>query len=288
MEIRFIDASQDELAIEGGIALEVTLEYEDLAQLKGQAERALAIERELPTQARTAFADADDAVYVSKFIETRAVNDALELRGIVPIAPPRVKVSGLMGGDLYTCAIYVYLRPDIRLTTTDPAKLKTRRVAKPGFSAKAAEAGEPGIEFVDDDKVLHRTMVDKLDGELPDSAIRVLAAAYQAEFERGLLEHNIGIEEYQLAHGLNEEQYLLMLARNALNDAHWNYVLDAVYVERGPEMTEEALIAGYEADFPGFGEQLFEVHDLRNELYPMVEKVCRAWALEWLRANVMR
>lgn len=288
MDIRIL--SQDEVGqpIAGGIGLEVSLEYEDLHQLKQQAERALEIERSLPTEARTTFGDAEDAVYASHFIETRATNDALELRNIVPVAKPRVKTSGLISGDLYKCTVYVHPRPEIGLVSLDPAELKTHRVAKPGVSAKAAaESGEED-GFVDDEKVLRRAMIDRLDSELPESCIKALADEYQADFEKKLFEMNISPENYRLAHSLNEEQYLLMMARRALNDAHWNYALDAVFVGTGQTLTKEDLIAAFDEEFPGYGEQLFELYDLRNELWKTVEKVRRNRAFEWLRTNVLK
>ena len=288
MDIRVLSQDQVDQAIPGGTTFEVSLELEDLAQLKAQADRALEIERSLPAEARTAFGDAEDATYVNNFVETRAVNDALEVRGIVPVAAPHVKTSGLSSGDLYKCTVHVHPRPEIGLTSLDPVNLKTRRVPKPGFSAKAAAAGDESVEFVDDEKVLRRTMIDRLDSELPEAAIRALADEYQTNFELELFKRNISPEDYQLAHGLNEEQYLLMMARRALNDAHWNYVLDAVFVGNGQMLTKDDLVAGYEKEFPGCGEQLFELYDLRNELWMMVEKVRRAWAFDWLRENALK
>ena len=287
MDIKVLSQDQSDSRLAGGITLEVVLDMEDLSELEAQAARALEIERKLPAEARTAFGNAEDAVYASRFIETRATNDALEVYGIIPVAAPRVHSKGLASGELYTCTVHVVPRPHIGLTSLDPVDLETRRVAKPGFSAKEAAAGGEGVEFVDDEKVLRHAMIDRLDSELPDNAIRALADEYQANFERELFARNIDPESYQLAHGLNEEQYLLMMARRALNDAHWNYVLDAVFVGVGLDFTEDDLRAGFEGEHPGCGEELMELYELRGELWKMVEKVRRAKALTWLRENTL-
>ena len=288
MEISVQDRESTEARYSGEITLEVTLEFEDLAELKQQAERALEIERALPDEARTTYGNSDDTAYINNFIETRATNDALEVRGIVPVAAPRVQTAGLSSGDLYKCTIHVLPRPEIGLTSLDPAHLKVRRIAAPGISAKEAAEGAEGATFVDDEKVLRRKLIDLLDSELPEPAIRALADEYQAGFEKKLSEMNINPESYQLAHSLNEEQYLLMMARTALSNAHWNYALDAVFVGTGQTLAKDDLIAGFERQHEGFGEQLFELYDLRNELWQMVEKVRRERALEWLREHALK
>lgn len=289
MDIRVIPEAQSEAPIPGGIALEVTLDFDDMAQLNGDAKRALEIERSLPAEARTRLGDAVDNVYIAGFVETRATNDALETYGIVPVAIPIVSTSGLKGGDaLYTCRVFVHARPDIGLTSLDPVNLKTSRIPKPGFNASAGKAGNADVEYLDDVKTLRMVMVKRLDGELPETAMRALQHEYTRKFERELADHNIDPETYRLAHSLNEDQYALMMARNALADAHWNYVLDAVFAGMNRELTEQDLLAGYEKERPGYGEQLMELYDLRNETYLMVEKVRRALALDWLLENAIR
>ena len=289
MNIRTQKQSAFDDAVPGGIALEVELDLDDLAQLNSEAQRALEIEHSLPSEARTRFGNASDSTYASDFIATRATNDALEAFGIVPIAIPRVKTTGLASGQsLYTCYVYAHPRPDIGLTSLDPVDLKTSRIAKPGFSAAAAKAGDDSVEYLDDVKALRMSMVNRLDGEFPESAMRVLQDEYKRKFERELSEHNIDPETYRLAHGLNEEQYELMMARNALADAHWDYALDAVFVGMGYSMRDDDLLSGYEEEHPGCGAQLMELYDLRNEMYLMVEKVRRKKALDWLLENAIR
>jgi len=191
-------------------------------------------------------------------------------------------------GEPYRCTLRVHPRPEIGLTSLEPVDLATNRIVKPGFSAKAGREGGEDVEFVDDERTLRMIMTKRLDSELSDNQIRALADEYQAKFEKKLFESNIDPETYQVAHGLNEEQYQLMMARTALADAHWNYVLDAVFVGNGFTVSRDDLVTTYELECPGFGEQLFELHDLRNDLYHVVEKYRRGKALMWLKDNAIR
>lgn len=297
MEIKTLSQDSMEWPVAGGLTLEVTLDLDDIAELKSDGARALEIERSLPAEAQTPLGHCSDDTYINAFIETRATNDALEAYGIVPVAIPHVKTSGLASGlassdldsgALYTCYVHVFPRPGIGLTSLDPVNIATKRIPKPGFSAQAASAGDPSVEFVDDDKTLRLTMIDRLDGELSEQEMRALEEEYTNKFERMLGERNIDVESYQIAHSLTQEQYALMMARRALNDAHWNYVLDAVFVGAGLPLSEDDLLDAFEQDFPGYSKRLFELYELRNELYMTVEKVRRAKALAWLRENAIR
>lgn len=289
MDIHIREQAVSNAPIPGGTTLVVTLDLDDFERLQAEARRALEIEHELPREARTRLGNASDDTYVNEFIETRATNDALEAYGIVPVAAPHVNTAGLAGsGELYTCYVHVHPRPKIGLTSLDPVDIKTNRIAKPGFSASAGKAGDAGVEYLDDAKTLRMSMVKRLDNELSEPAMRALEDEYTRKFERELGERNVDPESYRLSHGLNEEQYALMMARNALADAHWNYVLDAVFVGTGQTLGEEDLVAGFEAKFPGYGTQLFELYDLRNELWKMVEKVRHAKALDWLLENAIK
>ena len=288
MDIRILEQEQIENPGEGGITLDVTLDLDDLEQIEAEAKRALEIERSLPAEARHELADEDDAYYISDFVKTRATNDALEVYNIIPVAIPRVRTSGIASGSPYRCTVHVVPRPDVGLTSLDPVNLKTNRVAKPGFSAKAAQEGDESVEFLEDEKILRIEMVDRLDTQLSEVEMRALGEEYQNKFEKELAARNIDPESYQVAHGLDEEQYALMMTRRAISDAHWNYVLDAVFVGAGYTITEEELVAAFEKEFPGLGRDAFELHDLRNDLYLMIEKVRRARALKWLLDNAIK
>lgn len=282
MDIRIL--GHDEAQTAPGITtLEVALSLDDLARLRAEALRALEIERALPAAARTEAAQADDEVYIADFVKTRATNDALEGYDIVPVAAPHVQVLGLTEDAPFVCRVEVHPRPYIGLKSLDPVDLTTHRVPKPGFSAQDANA-----EFVDDETVLRVKMVDRLDGELPESAMRALGDEYRAKFEEELAKRGVSAANYQATHQLDDEQYDIMMTRRALNIAHWNYVLDAVFAGNGFEVTADDLRATLEADFPGYGERLFELHDLRGDLYLTVEKFRRAKALDWLRENAVK
>ena len=294
MDIRVLEQSTSNAPIPGGISLEVTLDFNDLAQLSDEARRALAIERAVPEEARSPLGrrvspgNATDDAYIADFVETRATNDALEVRGIAPVAVPHVETTGLSSGSLYTCRVHVYPRPEIGLTSLEPVDLRTGRIPKPGFSTRAGREGDANVEYIDDEKTLRMLMVKRLDGELPEPAMRALEDEYTQKFERELAEHNIDLESYRLAHNLTEEQYALMMARNALADAHWSYVLDAVFAGCGFTITDNDLLAYFEEHFPGYAEQLLELHELRNDLWVHIEKVRRAKALDWLLENAIK
>ena len=130
-------------------------------------------------------------------------------------------------------------------------------------------------------------MVERLDGELPESAMRALGEEYRDRFEAELAKRGISAADYQATHQIDEEQYELMMTRRALSIAHWNYVLDAVFVGNGFDVTADDVRATLEDEFPGHGEALFELHDLRNDTHLTVEKFRRAKALDWLRENVV-
>ncbi len=282
MEIRIL--GHDEAQTAPGITtLEVSLYLEDLERLRAEATRALEIEHAIPAEARTEILEAGDEAYIADFVKTRATNDALEAYNIIPVAIPHVKVLGLTENAAFACLIEVHPRPDIGLKSLDPIDLTTHRVPKPGFSARDENA-----EFVDDETVLRVKMVDRLDGELPESAMRVLGEEYRDRFEGELAKRGISPADYQATHQLDDEQYDLMMTRRALNIAHWNYVLDAVFVGNGFTVTADDVRTMLEADFPGYGEALFELHDLRNDMYLTVEKFRRAKALDWLRENVVK
>lgn len=281
--------AQEDEAPEGSITLEVELDLEDVTQLREQAMRALAIERSLPPEARTALGSSDDAAYISEFIATRAANDALEVRNIVPAATPRIKTTaGEVGAKPFTCYVNVYPRPHIGLKSLDPVDLATNRIAKPGFSQQAAKEGAGDVEYLDDVKTLRMALIERLDGELPESVMRALGDEYQEQFERALAANGNDPETYQATHQIDEEQYSLMLTRRALADAHWDYALDAVFVGKGFTIAEDDLIAALEEEAPGYAQQLLELHELRNDLYRTVEKVRRAKALAWLRENTLK
>ena len=288
MEIHVQEQAVSKAPIPGGMTLEVTLDLDDLAQLNEQAKRALEIERNAPEDARTPLGSAGDDEYIADFIQTRATNDALEARNIIPVAKPHVDVSGLTSGSLYTCYVHVHPRPEIGLTSLDPVDLRTNRIPKPGFSAQAARDGAEDIEYLDDVKTLRMNMVNRLDQELGEPAMRALEDEYQIDFEKKLADANIDPEMYRIAHTLTEEQYALMMARNALADAHWNYVLDAVFVGCGFTITDEDLLSYFEEQFPGCSAALFELHELRNDMWMFIEKVRRAKALDWLLENAVR
>lgn len=283
MDIRILGQAESDEPIAGGTTLEVSLDLDDLAQLREEAARALEIERALPDGARTPVADEGDEAYVADFVKTRATNDALEAYNIIPVAIPHVKVGGLAEGEPFTCRIHVHVRPDIGLTSLDPVDLTVNRVAKPGFSASDEDA-----EFVDDEKILRVMMVDRLDTELSEPAMRALGEEYRMKFEDELAKRGISAADYQATHQLDDEQYDIMMTRRALSIAHWNYVLDAVFVGNGYTVTADDLLATFEADFPGYSEQLLELHDLRNDMYLTVERFRRAKALDWLHANVVK
>jgi ribosomal protein L11 methyltransferase len=120
------------------------------------------LERGLPAEARTELANEDDQIYIADFIKARATNDALEAYNIMPVAIPHVKTAGLSSGSPYTCYVHVYPRREIGLTSLDPVELKTNRVAKPGFSAQAAQDGGD-VEFIDDEKVQEEVGTEKYD-----------------------------------------------------------------------------------------------------------------------------
>lgn len=282
MDIRIL--GHDEAKAAPGITtLEVTLGLDDLAQLRGEATRALELERSVPAEARTEVLEAGDEAYIADFVKTRATNDALEAYNIIPVAMPHVRVLGLTDDAPFACRIEVHPRPNIGLKSLDPIDLTTQRVPKPGFRAQDADA-----EFVDDETVLRVRMADRLDAELPESAMRALGDEYRGKFEEELAKRGVSAADYQAAHQLDDEQYEIMMTRRALNIAHWNYALDAVFTGNGFAVTADDVRATLEADFPGFGEQLFELHDLRNDLYLTVEKFRRAKALDWLRENVVK
>lgn len=282
MNIRIL--GHDEAKAASGVTtLEVSLSLDDLAKLRSEAMRALEIERTVPAEAQTELAQAGDEAYISAFVKTRATNDALEAYDIIPVAAPHVQVLGLTDDAPFACRIEVHPRPYIGLRSLDPVDLTMHRVPKPGFSAQDANA-----EFVDDETVLRVKMVDRLDGELPESAMRALGDEYRVKFEDELAKRGVSAASYQATHQLDDEQYDIMMTRRALNIAHWNYVLDAVFAGNGFEVTADDLRATLEADFPGYGEQLFELHDLRSDLYLTVEKYRRAKALDWLRENVVK
>jgi len=288
MEIQVQEQSSSTAPIPGGITLAVSLDLDDMEQLVSQAKRALAIERAVPEGARTPLGNAGNDTYIAGFVETRATNDALETYGIVPVARPIIERRGLADGSPYSCYIHVHPRPHIGLTSLDPINLKTSRIPKPGFSARAAREEGADVEYLDDERSLRMNMVKRLDGELTEPAMRALQHEYTRAFERQLAKRNIDPETYRLAHGLNEEQYALMMARNALADAHWNYVLDAVFEGMGGSVSDEELLLYFEEQFPGFSNQLLELHELRNDLWIYLEKVRRAKALEWLLDNAIK
>ena len=287
MDIQILERNEGD-AGEGATELAVTLSEEDMRQLEEQAARALAIDLLLPPSARTPLAGMGIEAYTHAFIQARAVSDALESRGIVPVAPPRVASAGFAEGEPFTCEIRVVPRPDIGLTSLDPVDLTTQRIAKPGFSAQAAREGADDVEFVEDEKTLRMAMVNRLDSELPEAAIRALADEYKHTFEMELSRRNIDPESYQLAHGLNEEQYELMLARHALSEAHWDFALDAVFAECGLSLGDDDLLTAFELQCPGHAADLLELHELHGDLHLAVEKVRRGKALLWLKENALK
>lgn len=283
MDIRILGHDEAETSTPGITTLEALLDLDDLAQLRDEALRALEIERTIPVEARTETFEAGDETYIADFVKTRATNDTLEAYNIIPVAIPHVKVAGLTEKAPYSCRIEVHPRPDIGLKSLDPIDLTTHRVPKPGF-----RADDENAEFVDIETVLRVKMVDRLDAEIPESAMRALGREYRDAFEHELNKRGITSADYQAMHQLDDEQYDIMMTRRALNIAHWNYVLDAVFTGNDFKVTADDVRATFEADFPGYGEALFELHDLRNDLYLTVEKFRRAKALEWLRENVVK
>ena len=289
MEIEILNQAQGDAAIAGEVTLAVKLDLGDVTRLQKDAGRALELERALPAEARTALGNADDASYTKDFIEKRATNDALEARGIIPIAAPRVRTNaGAIGTEPFTCYADVYPRPEIGLTSLAPVDLATNRIAKPGFSLQAAREGASDVEYLDDVKVLRIAMTERIDTQLPESAMRVLGREYEAKFERELFEHGNDPETFKATHQLDDEQYTIMLTRRALGDAHWNFALDAVFSGLGLSISEQDVRDAFESDFSGLSDQLLELHELRNDLYLTVEKVRRKKALDWLLANAIR
>ena len=270
-----------------GIALEASLEMDDLEQLKALAQRALEIEQALPPDARTFQGSVDEAIYASDFIRTRVANDALESYGIIPIARPQIRVSGLSSGNLYKCSINALPRPNIGLTSLDPVNLRASRIPKPGVSTREAQSSEDESAYLDDEKTLRITLSKRLDSEFSEPEMRALGEEYQNAFESKLAMHNISVEEFQASHGLNEEQYAIMMTRRALDNAHWNYALDAVFVGQGLALVEDDVLAELESEHPGHAKALLELHELRNDLYLIVEKARRSKALRWLRENAI-
>ena len=289
MDISIQSQSLAENPEAGGITLEVKLDQQDIDKLKAEGMRALEIERSLPAEARTALADGDDDAYITDFLEMRATNDALEVRDIIPVAIPKVKsTEGLAKGEPFTCFVHVHIRPDIGLTSLEPVDLKTNRVAMPGFSQKAGLEGDENVKFLDDEKILRITMTDRLDTELPETSMRALGEEYTEKFERELAARGTDPDSYRATHQLDDEQYAIMMTRRALSIAHWNYVLDAVFVGNGYTITDDDLLASFEADFPGYSQQLLELHELRNDMYLTIEKVRRKKAYDWLTENALR
>lgn len=289
MEIRIQDAAASEQQDEGSVTLEVRLDLDDVKQLEGDAARAYAIERELPPEARTAYAESGDVAYTKDFIESRATNDALEARGIIPVAKPHVRSNaGVVSTEPYTCFVHVHPRPDIGLTSFDPVNLASSRIAKPGFSLKAAQAGAADVEYLDDVKALRIALTERLDDEIPEPAMRALGQEYETEFERELYEHGNDPETFRATHQIDEEQYTIMLTRRALGDARWNFALDAVFADERLTISEADVLAAFEDEFPGCSDKLLELHELRNDLYLTVEKVRRKKALDYLLENAIR
>ena len=289
MEIRILDQGDAADTTAGSIALEVSLGLDDVMLLKQQALRAIELERSIPENARSPFGCSDEAAYVSEFIKTRATNDALESYNIIPVATPRVCTSaGLVSAEPFTCRIDVHPRPHIGLTSLDPVDLETNRIAKPGFSLSKGREGSNEVEYLDDVKVLRMAMTERLDSELPESAMRALGEEYQDKFERELAARGNDPETFRATHQIDDEQYAIMLTRRALSDAHWNYALDAVFVGSGFTVTEEDLRQTLEDEYPGYADLLLELHELRNDLYLVVEKYRRAKALDWLLENAIR
>ena len=287
MDIRIRPQSRSESTIPGGTTFEVTLDAQDLAELRQQAARAYEIEQALPADARTEFAGAGEETYVAEFIKRRSINDALDARNIVPVAdPPATVVSS--EDDKFVCRINVHPRPKTSLTSTDPVKLQTKRIAKPGMSLKEIEQEGTDLGLIDDETLLKVTMIDRLDTDLSNPGVMALGEEYQGKFERELASSASDPETFKQAHGLNDEQYKNMLADRAVNDAHWNYVLDDVFKNLGYTLTDEDLAATLEEEHPGYSAQLMELNKLRNEMWMTVEKTRRAKAWAWLKENAIK
>ena len=267
---------------------DVSLSLDDLSLLKGQAQRALKIEQSLPPETRTPLGGADELAYTNDFYKTRATNDALESLGVVPLVQPRVRVAGLSSGALYSCEVSVIPRPNIGLTSLDPVNLKTNRIPKPGFSLQAAREGSADVGFLDDEKTLRIALTKRLDSEFTEDEMRTLSDEYQDKFETELTKRGMSPEVFRELHGLDEEQYAIMMTRRALEKAHWDYALDAVFNGCGFTLRDDDVLAVLEESFPGYSAQLFELYELRNETYVWAEKARRAKALNWLRENTLR
>lgn len=285
MEITVLEHAGGEAV---GKTYDVSLNLDDLSLLKAQAQRSFEIEQSLPSEARTPLGSVDELAYTNDFYKTRATNDALESLGIVPLVRPHVSVSGLSSGSLYSCEVSVIPRPNIGLTSLDPVDLKTNRIPKPGFSLQAAREGSTDVDFLDDEKTLRIALTKRLDSEFTEDEMRALSDEYQDEFENELAKRGMNPEVFRESHGLDEEQYAIMMTRRALEKAHWDYALDAVFDGCGFALCDDDVLAVLEESYPGYSAQLFELYELRNETYKWAGKARRAKALNWLRENTLR
>ena len=287
MDIRIRPQSRSESTIPGGITFEVTLDAEDLAELKAQAARAYEIEQSLPEDARTEHAGEGEQAYVAAFIRRRAINDMLDARGIVPVADPVATIAS-SDDESFVCRVNVHPRPKTSLSSTDPVKLQTKRIAKPGMSMKEIASEGADLGLIDDETLLKVTMIDRLDTDLSNPQVMALGDEYQGKFERELAASASDAAAFKEAHGLTDDQYKNMLADRAVNDAHWNYVLDDVFTSIGGTLSDEDLVAVLEDEHPGYSTQLKELYELRNEMWMYVEKARRAKAWAWLQENAIR
>ena len=270
-----------------GKSYNVSLSLDDLSLLKQQAQRAYEIEQALPPKVRTDFGSADELAYTTDFYKTRATNDALESLGIVPLVRPHVNVSGLSGGSLYSCEVTVIPRPRMGLTSLDPINLKASRIPKPGVSLQAAREGGSDADFLDDEKTLRIALTKRLTAEFTEEEMRALSNDRQEEFEAELEKQGMSPEAFRESHGLDEEQYAIVMTRQALDEAHWEFALDAVFEGNGFVLSDEDVHAVLEQSYPGYSKQLFELCELRNETYKWAEEARRAKAMDWLRGNVL-
>lgn len=289
MEIDIVKPAGDETAENGWVTFEVKLGLEEVVQLREDALRALGIERSLPAEARTKLAGADDATYITDFIENRVASDTLEAHGLVPAAEPKVRSNaGAVDAGPFTCYVHAHPRPAIGLTSLAPVDLAVNRIPKPGFSLQAAREGSDDVEYLDDVKTLRLAMTERLDSDFPESAMHAISEEYQNVFERELDIHGYDPETYRAVNQLDDEQYAIMLTRRALSDARWNYALDAVFSATDLTIDEDDLLEYFEVRHPGYSRELFELHDLRGDLHRTVEAVRHEKALGWLLDNAIR